>query len=447
MCLIGPGGTGKSYLINKMYKWAIKHEKTIGVTALTGCAAYLLNETSAKTIHSWSGIYRYDGRPVNPVLIQSYVKLIHKKRKQAMTRWLTTDILIIDEISMMDTNYLTLLDGIARNLRSIGFNDESLMKKPFGGIQMVFVGDFLQIPPVLKKGSTRDEIIPIFESRCWRSMINKRSLVVVLKKNFRAIHDAKWTQMLIEIRQGKCSDAVQKALESRLLTLKKIKNELDHSIIKPTVLVSTKLEVDAINIANLEKCDFTTERSWDMKPVRWDMETNISSEVEVSELSARESIALKEAMDNSIVPNKLVLRQGAQVMCTANIDLSCGLVNGARGVVKGFDKETGNPIVYWKSIGNTTIVKPYEFQTNHVMIKMKQYPLCQAWAITIHKSQGQTLDSVEVDIGDSVFDAGQAYVALSRVRSIQSLYIRNFSKRSIFANPYALRFAKAVNDI
>ena len=127
---------------------------------------------------------------------------------------------------------------------------------------MVFVGDFLQIPPVLKNGSKREDVVPIFESRCWRSMINKRSLVVVLKKNFRAIHDPKWTQMLIEIRQGKCSDTIQKALESRLLTLKKIKEELEDSLIMPTVLVSTKLEVDAINIANLEKCDFTTERSW-----------------------------------------------------------------------------------------------------------------------------------------------------------------------------------------
>ena len=134
MCLIGPGGTGKSFLINKMYQWAIKHDKNIGVTALTGCAAYLLNGASAKTIHSWSGIYRYDGRQVNPSLIESYVKLIHKKRKQAMTRWLTTDILIIDEISMMDTNCLTLLDGVARNLRSIGFKDKTLVKKPFGGI-------------------------------------------------------------------------------------------------------------------------------------------------------------------------------------------------------------------------------------------------------------------------------------------------------------------------
>ena len=106
-----------------MYRWAIENKKNIAVTALTGCAAYLLVSTEARTIHSWSGIYRFNDKEITGKTIETYVKLLHKKRKQCMARWLTTDILIIDEISMMSSQFFTLLDGIGRNLRSKGFHD------------------------------------------------------------------------------------------------------------------------------------------------------------------------------------------------------------------------------------------------------------------------------------------------------------------------------------
>lgn len=447
ICLTGPGGTGKSLLIREMYKWGKENKKNISVTALTGCAAYLLVDTQGRTIHSWSGVYRYNDKDVTPKIIDAYVRMLHKKRKGCMANWLTTDILIIDEISMMSSNMFTLLDGIGRKLRSHGFNDESILKRSFGGIQLVLVGDFLQIPPVVKEDTTKHmPPQPIFECPSWRSIIRRRSQVIALKKNFRALHDPKWADMLLQLRQGKCTIAIKSALESRLTTIPYVKQELKKSDVKPTVLVSTHLQVDAMNIANLEKCPKDTHTEYTAQPMRFDMETKEEKEIELTDMSRIEKEAWKEAFENSLIQTQLKLRQGAQVMCTTNIDITKGLVNGARGVVRRFDIATGFPVIYWKSLQRETIMKPTLIPTRHPLLMVKQIPLCQAWAITIHKSQGQTLDCVEVDIGSSVFVAGQAYVALSRVRSLDTLYISDFSLRSIWADPYAKRFCAAIGD-
>lgn len=134
MCLTGPGGTGKSLLIHEIYRRGIKQNKTVCVTAMTGCAAYLLSDTKARTLHGWSGVYRFNENEVTPSLITKYVTLIHRKRKPSMERWLSTDILVIDEISMMSSRLYTLLDGIGRELRSQGFHTPDTKRQPFGGI-------------------------------------------------------------------------------------------------------------------------------------------------------------------------------------------------------------------------------------------------------------------------------------------------------------------------
>lgn len=446
-CLTGPGGTGKSLLIREMYCRGRAKKKTVCVTALTGCAAYLLVENGARTIHSWSGVYRYSDQDPTPTIISNYVKLLHKKRKTCMERWLSTDVLIIDEISMMSSHLFTLLDGIGKELRSQGFDDATLKEKSFGGMQVVVVGDFLQIPPV-----EQQRTLSIFECKAWRQMIRKRSQVVALRHNFRAHQDTSWASMLSQLRQGDCSKDVQKALESRLLSVQRVKEEHSALEIKPTVLVSTHLQVDAMNIANLQKCPKSTEVVYTAVPVRRAMKESGSAkddgvEVAVSDLAPREREAWKEAVENSLIPYSLVLRQNAQVMCLSNLDIEKGLVNGARGVVVRFDTKTGYPVIRWKSTSTGAICKPILLPTRHPLIFMKQIPLCQAWAITIHKSQGQTLDCAEVDIGSSVFVPGQAYVALSRIRSLDSLYLRNFNQSSIWADPYAKRFCVAIGDV
>ena len=449
LCVIGPGGSGKSFLIQTMYEDAIKRGKQIHVTALTGCAAFLLVQAKARTIHSWSGVYRYQEKEITPRLIESYVKLIHKKRQQSMSRWLTADILIIDEISMMSARFFTLLDGIAKELRSQGFHDDSYRQKPFGGIQVVVVGDFLQIPPVIKderEGCIKHRI-PIFECDAWRSMIRKRSQVIVMKKNFRAQQDVEWANILNTLRQGSCPPHIQKALENRLISIPSVKAQMEANEVKPTVLVSTHLQVDAMNIANLKQCPEESEKTWYATPTRKDIETRDEITIEPSEMSYHEKEAWKDAIGDSLMQKELVLRKGAQVMCIYNVDVQKGLVNGARGVVKRYDETKGYPIVFMQSIQKEIMITPVLIPTRIPNFYISQIPLCQAWAITIHKSQGQTLDCAEVDIGSSVFVPGQAYVALSRVRSLNDVYIRNFSVRSIWGDSFAKRFCAAVGDV
>lgn len=452
LCLTGAGGCGKSLLIREMVKKAKRRNKTVSVTALTGCAAYLLVDVECRTIHSWSGLHRFNAKEVTGDTIRYYVKLLHKKRKASMTRWLNTDILIIDEISMMSSNFFTLMDGIARELRSQGWNNPELKKKPFGGIQVVVVGDFLQIPPVEKTDEmegvhpSKSHLVPLFECKSWRNMIRRRSQVVVLKKNYRASQDEAWASMLLQLRQGRYTDTIKHALESRLVTRKDIRKEMESSLIKPTVLVSTRLKADAINIANLAKCAEDTETKWNATAVRRDMESKTDNEVDLSSMSSRELDAWTSAVEESIVPKTVVLRKGAQVMCLYNVSTTSGLVNGSRGIVTGYESKHGYPIVKWKTTGAEIVMEPVLMPTRHPLIFVKQIPLCQAWAITIHKSQGQTLDYAEVDIGRSVFVPGQAYVALSRVRSLNSLYISDLSLSSIRAEPYALRFCAAIGD-
>jgi ATP-dependent DNA helicase PIF1 len=162
-----------------------------------------------------------------------------------------------------------------------------------------------------------------------------------------------------------------------------------------------------MNITNLTKCPEATEEIWEANAVRMDMETREEVEIkDISKLTGGEHDAWKETIDNSLIPETLVLREGAQVMCLSNIDIEKGIVNGARGVVRSYDLKTGYPVVLWKTSKKETVVEPVLLPTRHPLIFVKQIPLCQAWAITIHKSQGQTLDCVEVDIGTSVFVSG-----------------------------------------
>jgi len=156
-----------------------------------------------------------------------------------------------------------------------------------------------------------------------------------------------------------------------------------------------------------------------------------------------EKTAVEEADKTGQYDPELRLRLGAQVMITANLDLAKGIVNGTRGVIEEITKDSA--VVRLRN-GKRITVKPRVFETAHSRIGRQQLPLVPAWAVTIHKSQGQTLDCAEIDLGERVFADGQAYVALSRVKSLDGLFLRTFRRTAIRAAPAVTAFASAVGD-
>ncbi len=409
--LTGPAGAGKSFLIQKIVGWAEENTKPIGVTALTGCAALLLG-IKAKTLHSWAGIGL--GRESADVLAAAVLKL--PKAKQ---RWKKTQILIIDEISMMTPELFDKLDYIGKRVRGSG--------KPWGGIQLVLCGDFFQLPPVVR-GISGESAGPgrfAFESKQWKECKLKP---VILSKIERQT-DAGFQRVLNECRIGEPS--------AEAITLLKSRQGLDWKtkFIRPTLLFSRNADVDTINEKNIAALE---------KPLRiFDAETKIVKPVEEPDIEIPTGEQLERFVarldnDANYCPH-LELCVGAQVMLLTNLDLEKGLANGSRGVVTDF-RGDGLPIVQFR-YGDPIAIDYQEWRSNDcAALYRKQIPLRVAYAVTIHKSQGATLDCALVDIGSTVFEYGQAYVALSRVRDMESLYIHTLTPDRIKAHPTVVKF-------
>ena len=397
--LTGPGGTGKTFLIDHIRKEIVG--KTIAVTALTGCAALLLG-SDAKTIFSWAGIgIGKDSR-------EKYVNQL-RMMKHLSKRWRDTDILIIDEVSMMTPDLLELLEYLGRAVRP---TSRTISPLPFGGLQIVLVGDFLQLPPV-EKGDQQFA----FESPVWNQSVKR---TIQLKRIYRQT-DTAFQKVLDEARTATLSPASYSLLESRMNL--PWKDEL----IKPTLLFTRRAAVDAINQNSLAKLTGETQTyTCRTLPVK---------------CAPSEVAKIVEKMDrdaNYVVD--LSLKVGAQVMLLKNLEPEAGLVNGSRGVVVAFQEFAPYlPKVQFKTC--TRLIKPEIWASNHEPpIQREQIPLRLAYALTIHKAQGASLDSALVDIGDSTFEYGQAYVALSRVRSLEGLYVHDLSPAAFRAHPTVKAF-------
>jgi ATP-dependent DNA helicase PIF1 len=399
--LTGPAGTGKSYLLHHLVS---ETKKRVALTAMTGCAALLISTPThkAKTLHSWAGIGL--GK-------ESVIELCKKIRTSypVHKKWLCTDLLVIDEISMMTPELLEKLNSIAKILRK--------SEKPFGGIQVLFVGDFFQLPPISREGDAKFA----FESSEWSTIIQQTIELSVINRQ----KDLQFQALLQEARKGKLSAASITLLKSRMI-------DWESEEIKPTMLYSRRADVDRINAENLRK--LTGERHiYNAKFV-------IASKAPLGTTlpSIDNPIVKKMDMDSSYV-TELELVIGAQVMLIVNLDTDEGLANGSRGVVVGFS-ETNLPIVKFKN-GNRTIIDYYCWPLgDDEFVLRSQIPLQLAYAITNHKVQGATLDCAVIDIGFSVFEYGQAYVALSRVKSLDSLYVKSLDQRVIKAHPKVIKF-------
>jgi len=370
--LTGPAGSGKTYVLNKFIRYLKENMVSVAITASTGIAATHLN---GKTIHSWSGM------GILEKMDENILKKIIRK-KQLRSRILKTTTLIIDEISMLSAMQLDILDIICRRIRG------NMM--PFGGLQVIFCGDFFQLPPVKKAG--REEVLFAYASDVWQNMNIK---VCYLDEQHRQ-KDNILMKVLNDIRCNSVDEETVKIISS-------CKNKKNADGCRPAKLFSHNADVDAINDAEL--------RLIFEKPYAYTMRSH-----------GKDKLAdyLKK---NCLAPERLVLKKGAQVMFVKN-NFEEGYVNGTMGHIIGFSKDNWFPIVRTfcgKEITASPLTWAFE-EDDERIASIKQIPLRLAWAITVHKSQGMSLDAAEVDLSKT-FEYGMGYVALSRVRSLEGLNV------------------------
>lgn len=397
--LTGSAGTGKTSVLSKILESAKGCGLTAGLTAMTGAAALLIG---GKTLHSYLGI----GLGDDPV--QDIIKRI-RFVKTISSRWKALDLLIIDEVSMLTAELLEKINHIAKVLR----HDP----RPMGGIQTILCGDFYQLPPV----STDKKAKFCFKADSWPAIVPK---VVQLTEIMRQT-DPLFQKCLSQIRLGSCPPDVEEVLRSRTT------QAIHADGIEPTRLYTRNADTDRINQKSLKELNMPIEEYHSS----YSQSTNQPRHAKAVE-------RLKNFIDKSApCVDTLKLCLNVQVMLINNMDFDRGLVNGSRGVVTSF--ENGLPVVRFLNGIETTIEEhawSIKDEDSTVTVSKRQIPLKLAYAITIHKSQGCTLDLVEVDIGRSIFEPGQAYVALSRVRSLEGLYILDFDPSRIRAHPEVTAF-------
>lgn len=420
--LTGMGGTGKTYVINRLIELCLERGVKVTPTSTTGCSA--INILYGRTLHSALGIGL--ARESAPVLARQI--LMNKQKKAAWLRRL----LIIDECSMLSGELLDKLEEVARALVPV-YRQERV----FGGIRLLLVGDMLQLPPV-----TGDYI---FTSPTWRDL-NLKTVRLTVPQRF---SDEKFFRLLARVRVGLQTERDVKKLKSRHQAY--IDQKHLESDILPTTLFGRKVDVESYNMERLDALEgktygFTGKDSVFVRNVdvlemeRDQVKAESSTLTEVpGVLSADEIIILDD-----LAPRRIILKVGAQVMLTRNLNLEQKLVNGSRGVVR--DVINGQVLVEFAD-GVQQLIEKVSF--DKVVGKRRyvrsQVPLILAWALSIHKSQSATIDSIIVDLGSGIFAPGQAYVALSRVRNLKGLYLSNFQPKSLIVDEKAVSFDETID--
>jgi ATP-dependent DNA helicase PIF1 len=419
--LTGAGGTGKSHTIRAICAWLQSNRVRYAITAMTGCAAMLLG-SGAKTLHSWAGVGLAREAP------HELAEII-KRNRRAARRWLDTQVLIIDEISMMTAEFLEKLDHIARRIRR---NNER-----FGGIRLLLAGDFCQLPPVVRGVSGEDLGMTrfVFEFPIWASLIDETIQLTELKRQ----SDPVFQTILNEARLGKLSEESLRILQSR------VNIPWQDNEIRPTLLFTRNAEVSDINRRNMTTLD-GERHTYSVQTVMTDSTPGSAASTRVIYPDEPDMVASLERLDaDAPYDATLDLCVGAQVMLLTNMDQARGLVNGSRGVLQGYTP-SGLPIVKFLSCEAPVVVNRANWWLPDMdYIGRSQIPLKVAYAVTIHKSQGATLDSALIDVGSSTFEYGQAYVALSRVRSLEGLYIWKLDPKRIRAHPAVVAFYESLN--
>lgn len=375
--LTGAAGAGKSYVLREYIKYLKEHKVNYAVTASTGIASTHIN---GQTIHAWSGI------GIKSHLTAYDLDTLEEKQP-LYKKWNSTSVLIIDEVSMLHASFIDMLNTLGKHMRR--------SDKPFGGLQVIFTGDFFQLPPVTR--GVVDGDIFAFTSAAWKEA---RPVICYLTEQFRQDDDA-LTSLLNAIRSGDIEEDHYTLLESRTKTPHKD----DH--IK---LYTHNENVDSINEEAFQK---------------------LKGEIRSFHMTTKGKASIVETLKkNCLAPEVLNLKIGAKVICIKNAQ-DRSYVNGSMGEVTSFDKD-GSPVVILLN-GKRVTILPDSWKIEEegkVRAELQQLPLRLAWAITVHKSQGMTIDKAEIDLSRA-FASGQGYVALSRLTSLDGLYLKGFTKQAL----------------
>jgi ATP-dependent DNA helicase PIF1 len=376
--LTGPAGSGKTYVLNQFIKIAKNQGKHVSVTATTGLAATHLGGT---TLHSWSGIGIADE------IHQGFFERMSKTRREIIEK---TDVLIIDEISMLHDFRLDMVDEVCRGVRK---NDQS-----FGGIQVIMSGDFFQLPPI-NRGNSRFGGF-VVNSRAWHEL---SPAICYLEEQHRQDDEA-LLDILSVIRSGDVSDDHVEMLLSRM--------DVEPGYGEPiTELHTMNIDVDRLNAEHLEQLS--------------------GDEISYEQATTGSKIYVESLQKSVLAPRVLKLKKGALVMAVKNSP-NKKYVNGSLGVVIDFESGTDYPVVEFSN-GKVVSMTPDTWELrdgDKKRASITQIPLRLAWAITVHKSQGMTLDRAKINLSKA-FVEGMGYVALSRVKNLFSLHLSGINQMSL----------------
>ncbi len=385
--LTGEPGSGKTHTVNEYIRYLREHDINPSITASTGIAA---THVGGMTIHSWSGI------GIKKELSERDLDEL-ESRESLVKRLSSAKVLIIDEISMLDGKLLGLVDLVCRTLRH---NEDA-----FGGLQLVLVGDFFQLPPIARLGEAPAQFC--FDSRVWERLT---PIVCYLSEQHRQ-EDFTFLATLGAIRRGEVEESVYECLEERRTPPD------EHPEGVPRLYTHNK-DVDSENTSALGK---------------------IATESETFYMTTQGKPGAIETLKRGCLsPEVLELKEGASVMFTKN-SFDAGYVNGTLGTITGFDVDTLYPIVTTRE-GGVITATPAEWALEDggkTLAKIIQIPLRLAWAITVHKSQGMSMDAAIIDLSRA-FEYGQGYVALSRVRTLAGIHLLGVNQRALEVHPLVL---------
>ena len=394
--LTGSAGTGKTFVLKQYINYLRDNKIFPTILAPTGIAASLLK---GKTIHSFFSLGIKDSfseEDIKDIVDKSYLK----------KRFENLQVLIIDEISMVSPTIFTVMDKILQ-----GFKKN---KKPFGGVQVILSGDFFQLPPIHKESTNKRFA---WQSPSWKDADFQ---TCYLTKKYRQVQENHLVTILDNIREGKISQETINLLDSRINAELDFENEA-------TKLYTHNYDVDNINIKELEK---------------------LSGELHTYPYSKSGTSKNVETMlRNSLLSPTLQLKKDTLVMFIKNAKEG-EYVNGTTGKVIGFNKETDAPIVQISKDIKIEVQKEkwtMENEFGEELASVTQYPLKLAWAITVHKSQGMTLSSAEIDLSKT-FETGQGYVALSRIRDLNGLRLKGYNEKALQVDQIILDIDKRIKD-